>query len=135
DRELEVAPPVLERDTDRAALRAETDRIVDQLVDQLRDELARADDPSIAHVDGELDTPIAEDVRVCGRARLDDGGELAAPLVRVPHRLLHSRRLAHRRENRIEAADAVAKPLEVGSRAGRVALLLEILERRRHDGE
>src|SRR5690606_504044 len=37
--------------------------------------------------------------------------------------------------DRIEAADAVAEPLEIGLRAGRVDLLLEILERRRHDRE
>src|SRR5690606_10690791 len=55
--------------------------------------------------------------------------------IRVADRLLHARRLAHRREDRVETPDPVAQPLEVGLRARRIDLLLEVLERRRYDGE
>src|SRR5690606_22614576 len=78
---------------------------------------------------------VPEDVGIRHRARLDDGREIEALRIRVADRLLHARRLAHRREDRVETPDPVAQPLEVGLRARRIDLLLEVLERRRYDGE
>ena len=114
---------------------AEAHGVVDELVEQLRDELARADDRRRCDVAAIGDLALGINVAIGSAARRNDGRKIERLRGRLANRLLELRRFAHRGENAVEPLRSVAQALQILIGFRRFDLVLEIVERRRDDGE
>ena len=125
NREHGRAAARLEADADGFITDGEVHRIGDQLVEHLRVELGRAAQPHGrgGHIDFKRSTRVSKRGAAHHLARVEALARVLA------HQALEARRLAHAREDRIEALEAIVGAREINAGFGRQKLQAQVLQR------
>ena len=125
NRERGVAAARLEADADGLIPGGEIDRIRDQLVEHLRVELGRPAQPHGrgGHIDFKRSTRVSKRGAAHHLARVEALARVLA------HQALEPRRLAHAREDRIEALEAIVGAREINAVFGGQKLQAQVLQR------